>query len=63
MHTDNIRERALEAEHGKQPKKAAPVASDPDSKAVPPTKDPKPSLSQIEQERADDEGMTKPNDD
>jgi hypothetical protein len=63
MHTDDSRDRVLEAERGKKPKTAAPVAVDPDGKAAPPATSPKPSLSQIEQERADDEGMTKPSDD
>lgn len=62
MHTDRIRERALEAldntKRGERKADSA-VVCDPDNVAAPVSTGAKPPLSQVEQERADDEGMVR----
>jgi hypothetical protein len=67
MPIDQIRQRALEAQHATmpKPKTKAPVVADPDDKAPAPesregASPAKPRLSQVELERANDEGMLRP---
>lgn len=60
MHTDRIRERALEALT--KPKPDLAVVCDPDDVAAPVSTGSRPPLSQVEQERADDEGMIRQDD-
>lgn len=59
MHIDRIRERAQEAQHGKNPESDSSLVRQPGEVASPSPEAAQPPLSQVEQERADDEGMVR----
>jgi hypothetical protein len=63
MHNDRIRDHASEAQHGNEPDGAGPVSSEHERSPAPASNGARPPLSQVEQERADDEGMVRQDND